>query len=505
MLMETLVNGLERGAGDMNTGFRSQCVPDYRLLTKDQIEHIHRSTLEVLETVGVRILHDEGVELLKDAGCQVKNDNLVHIPNWLVEECIRSAPSRITVYNRRGEEAMNLEGRKVYFGLGTDLINTYDLKTGELRPSCLQDVVNATKTADYLDEIDFIASFALPKDVPTNLMYIESFRAQVKNSIKPIFFTAAGQEDLSVIIEMAAAVVGGEDRLRERPFLIQYSEPTSPLTHSRGAVRKLFLCADKGIPINYTPALLSGASGPVTLAGAITVANAEALSGIVLHQLRAKGAPIISGFGTPPMDMITSTVVYGAPELRLTHSAYADLYHYYAIPMWGTAGCSDAHGLDQQAAMEEAISILMAALDGTNLVHDIGYLGQGLIGSPAAIVMCSEIISYVKRIIRGFAISRDRIGMDVIRQVGPGGNFLAEEQTLRLHRKEHWRPKFLNRDDPETWMKKGSRSYAEIVTQKAIDILETHTPEPLPKDLCRALDEITESAKKLLVDIHLGA
>jgi len=503
--METLVNAQERGAGDMNTGFRSQCVPDYRLLTKDQIEHIHRSTLEVLETVGVRILHDEGVELLRDAGCQVKNDNLVHIPNWLVEDSIHGAPSRITVYNRKGEDTMHLEGRKVYFGLGTDLINTYDLKTGELRPSCLQDVVNATKTADYLNDIDFIASFALPKDVPTNLMYIESFRAQVKNSIKPIFFTAAGQEDLSVIIEMAAAVVGGEDRLRERPFLIHYSEPTSPLTHSRGAVRKLFLCADKGIPINYTPALLSGASGPVTLVGAMVVANAEALSGIVLHQLRAKGAPIISGFGTPPMDMMTSTVVYGAPELRLTHSAYADLYHYYGIPMWGTAGCSDAHGLDQQAGVEWAISILMAALDGTNLVHDIGYLGQGLIGSPAAIVMCSEIISYVKRIIQGFEISRDRIGMDVIRQVGPGGNFLSEEQTLRLHREEHWRPKFLNRDDPETWMTKGRKSYQETVTQKAIEILERHRPQSLSEDVCRALDEITENAKKALESLHLGA
>jgi trimethylamine--corrinoid protein Co-methyltransferase len=501
----------------MNTGFRSQCVPSYRILTEDQIKEIHRASLEILETVGVRIPDEEAVHLLRDAGCRVREDNVVQIPNWIVEECIRSAPSRITLYNRKGDEAMRLEGNNVYFGLGTDLVKTCDLKTGELRPSCLQDVANAARTADYLEEIDFIASYALPQDVPANMMYVECFKAMVENSTKPIFFTAAGQEDLSVIIEIAAAVAGGEDHLVERPFLIHYSEPTSPLSHSRGAVRKVFLCADKGIPINYTPGMLSGASGPVTLAGTITLANAEALSGIVLHQLRRKGTPIICGFVATPIDMLTSVIAYGAPEFRLTHSAYADLYHYYGIPMWGTAGASDANCLDQQAAMEAAISLLMAALDGANLVHDVGYLGQGLIGSPAMIVMCSEIISYVKRIIRGFDLSRDRIGIEVIREVGPRGNlsrdrigievirevgprgnFLGEEQTRRLHRAEHWRPKFLNRCDPELWMKKGSKNYGEIVTQKAIEILEGHRPDPLPEDIQGIIGEIAERAEKAL-------
>ncbi|MBW2122003.1 MAG: trimethylamine methyltransferase family protein [Deltaproteobacteria bacterium] len=489
----------------MDTGFRPQCVPNYRLLTESQIQEIHLATLELLDTVGVRVLDGEAVELLRHAGCRVAEGGVVRIPNWLVEESIRSAPSRITIYNRDGEDAMHLEGNKVHFGLGTDLIKTYDLHTGELRPSRLEDVINAARTADYCEEIDFIASFALPQDVPTNMMYIACFKAMAENSVKPIFFTAAGYEDLSFIIEMAATVAGGEERLREAPFLIHYSEPTSPLCHSYGAVRKIFLCADNGIPINYTPGMLSGASGPVTLAGAITVANAEALSGIVLHQLRARGAPIISGFVATPMDMLSSTIVYGAPEFRLTHSAYADLYHYYRIPMWGTAGCSDAHMLDEQAAMESAVSILMAALDGANLVHDVGYLGQGLIGSPAAIVMCSEIIGYVKRFIRGFDIGRDRIGMEVIRNVGPGGNFLSEEQTARLHREEHWRPKFLNRDDPETWARKGGKSYGERVTQKALEILETYQPKPLSDEVCRTLDRIAQDAEKALREKHFVA
>ena len=489
----------------MNSGFRSQCVPMYRILTEDQIKEIHRATLELLETAGVRVMDQEAMQLLQDAGCRIKDNDIAQIPNWLVEECIRSAPSRISIYKRNGRDAMHLEGNKVHFGLGTDLPKTWDLDTNELRESRLQDVINAAKVADSFEEIDFIASYALPHDVPTNLMYIESFKAQVETSLKPIFFTAAGPEDLAVIIEIAAAVREGEEALREKPFLIHYAEPISPLAHSPGAIKKLFLCAEKGIPVTYTPGMLSGASGPVTIAGAITVANAEALSGIVLHQLKVKGAPIISGFGIATMDMSTTAPIYACPEYRLALSACADLYHYYGIPMWGTAGVSDAHSLDQQAGMEAAISLLTATMDGANLVHDVGYLGQGMIGSPAAIVMCAELISYVKRFTRGFDIDPEQIGMDTIRQVGPGGDFLSADQTLKFFRKAHWRPKIANRDILESWQDKGSKAYGEVAARKAIALLETYEPKPLPNDVQGAIDTILKKAETALSGKHLEA
>jgi trimethylamine--corrinoid protein Co-methyltransferase len=485
----------------MNSGFRTQCVPNYRLLTEEQIKEIHRASLEVLETAGVRLLHDGAVQLLRDAGCRVRGENIVQIPNWLVEECIRSAPSRITIYDQQGSEAMRLEGRNIHFGLGTDLISTYDLKMGETRPSRLQDVVNAARVADYCEEIDFIASFGLPSDVPTNSMYVECAKAMMENSTKPFFFTAAGEEDLAVIAGMAEAVAGGGDALREKPFLIHYSEPTAPLTHSHNAVRKVFLCAERGIPINYTPGDILGASIPVTLAGGIVVANAEALSGIVLHQLKVKGAPIITGFVASPLDMKKGTICYGAPDFRLTNSAFADIFHYYGLPIWSTVG-SDAHCLDAQASMEHAFGTLMAALDGANLIHDVGYLGQGLLSNPAAIVMCSEIISYVKRIIRGFDLTREKMGLDVIRDVGPGGHFLTVMHTKTHFQEELWQPKFLNRDSPQTWAESGGRTYEEVVTQKALDILETYQPEPLPRDVRAKIAEIAALAEEELAAIQ---
>jgi len=481
----------------VNTSSWSECVPKYRLLTEDQIKEIHCASLEILETVGVQVFHSEAARLLDDAGCRKKENGIFQIPNRLIEDAIHSVPSRITIYNQVGEEAMRLQGRNVYFGLGTDLVTTCDLETGETRESTLQDVANAAKVGDYCEDIDFIASFALPHDVPTNTMYLRCVKVMLENSVKPIFFTAAGKEDLALIIEMAETVAGGEGALRDRPFLIHYSEPTAPLRHSHGALNKLFLCAEKQIPICYTPGDMLGGSTPVTLAGGIAQANAEALSGILLHQLKNKGAPIISGFALAELDMKTSSFSYGGPGFRLTNSAFADLYHYYEIPMWSTVG-SDAHLLDEQAGIEHAIATLMASLDGANLIHDLGYLGQGLLGNPAAIVMSDEIINYVKRVLRGFDITRQTLAIDVIGDVGPGGEFLSTDHTYDHFREEQWQPKLMNRDDPDTWMGKGKRSYGNALTQKAREILATHQAKPLPGNVQKQIDSIADRAERAL-------
>ena len=478
----------------MNTGFKSQCVPQYRLLDESQIKRIHTATLELLETTGVKVLDEEAVDLLAGAGCRIKPDNIVQIPNWLVEQCIRSAPSRITIYDRLGEEAMRLEDNRIHYGLGTDLVNTHDLKTREIRQSQLSDVVNAARIVDALPEIDFSGSYALPYDSPASMSYIDSFKAQLENTTKPIFFTAGGPEDLAVINEMAGAAVGGAETLREKPIHIHYSEPLTPLSHSSGAIKKLLYCAEHRIPVNYTPGMMSGGTAPISLAGAITLGNAEALSGIVMHQLKSKGAPIISGFGMATLDMKTAGCIYGCPEYRLASSACADLYHYYGIPMWGTAGVSDAHTIDEQAGMEWGISLLTNGLDGANLIHDVGYLGQGLTGDPASLVICAEIISFVKQITGGFKIDDVDIALDVIREVGPQGHFLSASHTRQNFRTAHWMPEISNRLPLKSWQDLGEKRLGDVAVEKALQILEEHTPEPLLEDVQERLDSIRAKA-----------
>jgi trimethylamine--corrinoid protein Co-methyltransferase len=478
------------------------CIPTYHLLNAAQIERFHTATLEVLATIGVRVLHDEARAMLADRGCRITDENQVLIPGHLVESAIASAPAGVVIYNRLGRPAMHLEGRTIHFGLGTDLAKTYDLKTGRIRESCLADVATAARIGDACEEIDFIASYALPYDSPANLVYIDSVKTELENSVKPIFFTAADRADLAVIHQMAAAVMGGDDALRQFPILIHYSEPMSPLVHTHSGVAKLFYCADHGIPVMYIPGMMSGASAPATLAGAIVQGNAEALSGVVLHQLRAAGAPIISGFGTSTLDMHTGACIYGCPEYRLALSAAADLYHHYKIPVFGTAGASDANLPDQQAAMEWGISLLNDALNGINLIHDVGYLGQGLIGHPAGIVMCNEIIGYVRRMMRGIDLDDAHLALDIIKKTGPQGHYLATKHTKLHYRTEHWRPRLCNRSPLQNWLDNGAVPWGDAAVTRALEILDTHRPVPIDASVQTRLDEIRNRALADLDQIH---
>jgi trimethylamine--corrinoid protein Co-methyltransferase len=486
----------------MATSSTLNCTPGYRLLSPGQIDRIHAATLELLETVGVHIRHQGARDMMAEAGCTVRADGTVLIPGQLVADAIDGAPASVIIYNRLGKKALQLEGRRCHFGLGTDLAKIYDLDTGRIRESTLKDVQSAVRIADALAEIDFIASYVIPNDSPSNLLYLDAFKSQLEYSTKPIFFTAAGFEDIDWITEMAAAVAGGRDNLRRKPFLIHYSEPISPLTHSTAAVDKLLFCADHHIPVTYTPGMMSGASGPVTLAGALAMGNAEALSGLVMHQLRSRGAPIISGIAMAVMDMVRTTCIYGCPESRLVVAACADLYRHYGVPMWGTAGTTDAHCLDLQAGMEWGGSLLTNAMAGVNLIHDVGYMGQGLVGHPAALVICAEMISYTKRFLRGFELDEDHLDLDTIRAVGAGGSFLTAPQTARLFRSEHWQPNLCNRDSVGSWQEKGAKDMAELAVEKVRDIIRSHPINALDASVHAELDRIRSDAANQLKDIQ---
>ena len=482
----------------MQTGLHSQCTPQFRLLNEAQILRIYQTALRVLDEVGVRVNLSKAIDILAGNGARVKDKNVVEIPPFLVEAAVQSAPSNVTFFSRKKEPVMELGDRRIYFGTGTDLPKTVDVVTREIRDTKAADIVASTIISDAAPNIDFIASYGLPRDIPPGLHYIRCFQLEVENSVKPIFFTAGSLQDLQIILDMASAVAGSRENLAKYPFLVQYSEPTSPLTHSEEAVSKLICCAENRVPINYTPALLAGSTGPVTLAGALAVSVAEALSGLVIHQLVNKGAPIITGVVATGMDMLRATISYTAPEFRLTHSAYADLFHYLGLPIWGTAGCSDSQFPDLQAGAEYGFTLLNAALDGCNLIHDCGYIGQGFVASPEMILFADEVIGMVKRYMRGFEIDDEHLAMDVIRKVGPGGHFLTEKHTLDHFMREHWRPTLFNRENLPNWIKKGKKTVDQKLIAKALEILKTHKPEPLTEAVKTKLDAIwTEAQRKV--------
>ncbi len=470
--------------------------PQFGVLTEDDCKAIYSASLEVLERTGVMVENEEALFLLKDNGAYLKG-NIAHIPSYLVEQSLRYAPKKILIYSREGKLAMRLEGTNSYFGTGSDCPNIIDSFTGKLRKQTRKDIGQGALIADELANIDFVMSMGLISDKPMPVTDLYQFQEMVFNTTKPIIFTSHDKRGNQDIIDMASIITGGEDELREKPFIIHYIEPSSPLKHSRAALDKLLLCSEKQIPIIYTPCTSGGATAPVTLAGNIVLALAEGLTGVVVSQLKKKGTPVILGGVITVMDMRTTTFCYGAPEFYLLSAGLAQVCQFLGIPVFGTAGCTDSKVLDEQAAIEASLSIMIESLSGANLIHDVGYMASGMTGSFDMLVMSDEIIGMVKRIMRGINIDEESLCLDVIDKVGPGGNYLTEEHTLGHFKTEYWRPQLLDRSDYHTWTSKGSKSLDQKVNEKVKSILKERQLRPLDKQKANQIVQLIAKEERV--------
>ena len=482
----------------MRSNYAVQASPRFGVLTEQQMADIHSASLEILWRTGSRMYSQEALELLRKAGADVTDGNLVRIPPHLVEWALRTAPPRVILANRNGERTVVLEGNKTYYGTGSDCPNILDHETGERRPFRKADIEQGIRLCDALPNIDFVMSMGLASDVPIKTSDRHQFEAMLLNTVKPIVFTAHDLDGIRDIAEMAAAAVGGHDELRRNPTLILYAEPTTPLVHTRDSVEKLLFMAENNLPVLYAPGMLRGGTAPVTLAACLALANAESLTGLLVSQLKREGAPLVLGGGALVMDMRTMVSSYGAPELQLAGAALAEMAHYYGLPRFSSAGASDSKVVDQQAVIEGTISILMQALAGSNLVHDVGFLECGLTSSYEMLVAMDEVIAMAKQIIKTVEISDETLALDLIHKVGPGGSFVAESHTAK-HFRGVWFPKLLNRQNFDTWAAEGRQTMGDRARQKVRDILATHQSQPVPAQALERIKGILQSA-----DARLG-
>ena len=463
----------------MNPDIKRFNAPPLDYLTEEQMQDIHAAAIEILEDLGTVVHHEEAVDLLHKAGANAKDKNRVFVPAGLVEEAIRSAPSTINIYDREGNPAMLLGGRHVYYGTGSDCPYLLDSSTGKRRNFLAADVENAVRLVDALPYIDFTMSMGLAPDVPTDHQYQRKYAFMLRNTTKPQVITAADRTSLNDIADMAAAVRGGRDELSRKPIFVLYDEPTSPLVHTSEALDKLLFMAENRLPINYSPGIMAGATSPVTLAGAIAQAAAEILTGLVIHQLKVPGAPFVFGGGMSPMDMQSTQPTYSSPEAVVSQAGLCQLgRELYELPSWGFGGCSASKLADEQAVYEAGLYILMAGLMGTNVVHDVGYLEFGKTYSFDLLVMCDEMIGYVRRMMEGIPVDSENLAIDAIKRVGIGGHFLADPHTL-AHFRDNWQPGITDRKTYEAWQKKGGTSMGQRAKEKVKNILENHQPKPV--------------------------
>jgi trimethylamine--corrinoid protein Co-methyltransferase len=471
--------------------------PYLRILTDDQIQEIRRAAFDIMYSVGFKVLHEGARKMLKQAGAIVEGE-LVRVPEFIVKQCLLTAPKGFTLYDRQGNRALEVQGRKSYYGTSTGSPNTRDARTGEIHPTRVEDIAIGAKVADACENIDWVMPMGSSQDVPSIAADLYEFEAVVTNTTKPIVFIGYSGRGTEMVLEMAAEVAGGRDKLRQKPFIALYPEPISPLIQPDETVDRIFAAADHFIPQVPGPAVQLGATGPSTMAGVITLITAESLMCLVLAQLRQPGCPVCLSGNVQILDMASGIFGVGYPEMSLGISAQAEVAQSFDLPTWGYAGCTDAKKLDAQAGLESGFSIITQALAGLNLIHDVGYMDQAMICSTAQLVLGNEAIGMTRKFMEGIVVNKDTIARQVIEDIGPGGHYLAHKHTLKHCRSAVWQSKLLAREPYVKWQAKGEKDMEERIQERLVDILDNHQVPPLPDDVLKRIQEIREAGVKEL-------
>ena len=459
-------------------------------LSEQECQRVHAASCEILERVGVRLDLDEARDILRKAGAKIKDDGMVLIPSFLVERSLKAAPKQVVLFDRKGNPAMPVKDRLCYYGPGSDCLNIVDHREGNRRKAVLQDTIEGTILCDVLDDIDFVMSMVLPSDINTAIADRYQMEVMLSHTVKPIIYVTYEYEGCVDCVAMAEAVAGGERALLDNPNVACYINVISGLHHNKDALQKLLFLSSKGLPALYIPSSTGGVTSPITPAGSLALDYAGVLVGLVLSQLTREGAPIIvPGMNPGQLDMRTMISTYCEPERGHAQA----MAHHYGLPMFSLGGATEAKVVDQQAAAEAALTLLSETLAGGNIIHDLGYLESGLTFSFSQLLICTEIVSWIKAYTKAIPVGNESLALDVIAERGPEGQYLDTEHTRKYFR-ERWYPDLFERNTYDMWAGGGSKTLAERASAKVAHILSSHKPEPLPQSVLTKLRAIVEKA-----------
>lgn len=460
----------------------------YSRLGPQECERIHNASLEVLERVGVEV-HDERARALLVKG-GAKTDGLrVTLPERLVTWALEIVPRRITLCDRNGKVAMRAWGYRSYFGGGSDCLNILDHRSGERRRPLLQDVIDAARVQDALPEVDFVMSMFLPSDVDQRIYDRYQMEAMLNHTTKPIVFVTPDFAGCVTAVEMCEVVAGGAEAFQRNPFAICYINVTSGLIANAEALQKCMYLAEKGLPMLYIPLNAGGVNSPVTTAGCMATMNAGTLLGIVLAQLVREGTPVaVPGWNGGPYNLQT---MVGNYVLADEQAVATSMGRYYDLPVFGLGGSTDSKVLDQQCGIEMALSLTFALLSGANIVHDLGFMDAGLQGSLQLMVIANDTLAWLRAATAGVPVDDESLALEVVEELGPSGNYLSHDHTLK-HFRRAYHSKLVDKRPYSQWVEQGATTMEQRAAKVIDDILSSHQPQPLPPDIQRDLKRIVE-------------
>lgn len=449
-------------------------LPFYRPLTPEDLKQIDQTGRQILERVGIRISDSTFLNMLKEAGAQVDHDDqrVRFASDWL-DEVLNNAPSSFVLHSRDGRNDLYLGKGEVYFGNGGRVFRILDLATGGYRLTKLMDVARTATLVNHLDNIRFYLISCQAHDIKPVNYHLLDFYYALNHTTKHVMGGCTDLYGAEQMWKLASIIAGGEDRLREKPFVSVITNPISPLTTEANTLNILRFCAERGIPVTCAPAPIAGATSPASLAGTLSQMHAEALAGVAIVQVFVPGAKVLYGAVPTIMDLRKMEFTMGSVEMAMMNASAVQLAKLYNLPIYASAGVTEAKRPDIQAGFEKTVSSLMVAMTGADYIH----MAAGMLDSANSIsyeqyVIDNEIIGMIQRILSGIKVNEDTTAFDVIEQVGPGGNFVTEEHTIDHMMDEFFYPNLGVRCNFDIWEEKGRPDMLSRAKDLVREILE---------------------------------
>lgn len=459
----------------------------FKLLEEEEVRCVHNSALEILETVGVQVNSERYIDLLEAHGAEVDyKERKVRFSPETVERLVETAPSRVTLYGRKEENDMELEGRNVHYGTGGAAVKILDLESGAVRKPTIEDQFDLARLVDSLEQVDFYQAPVVPTDVPEEDLSLNSFYASLAGTSKNVQESVTGPEQVDKVVDMASIVAGGREKLLREPFIsFVTSWMISPLKLDVETTEVLERITDYEIPVALSSAPVTGSTAPATLVGLLTLVHAEELFGVVLSQIFNPGAPVLYGPVPASANMRNMAFLAGSPETGMMNVASVQMAEHLDLPIYSDAGETDSKIPDAQAGLEAAFNILQVGLAGGNYIHHAAGMLESMLGvAYEKFVIDNDIIGMAKRVLRGIDVNEGKVALDVIKNVGPGNDFLTQKHTIQHSRSgEFYQPKVIDRTNRDSWVSEGRKDTTQRAKERVRDLLGDRPRSLLSQEL----------------------
>lgn len=463
-------------------------LPKFNVLTEEEVRIVHDNTMRIMEDIGLELSYEPALKVLRAKGQRVEGQR-VYFDRKFVEEMVAKAPESFILHARNPEHNLICGGEDIIFmpGYGAPFIYEAD---GTKRDALMEDYDNFVKLAGASKNMHMTGGNVVePTDTNENTRHLKMTYSHIVNSDKCFMGSSTGYEHAMDTIEMTAILHGGKDVIKEKPALSCLINSVTPLKYDDRMLGGLMAYAETGQAMVIASLVMSGSTGPATLAGALSVQNAEVLAGIALAQAINPGTPVIYGSTSAITDMSTGSLSIGNPENSLFSSASAQLARFYGVPCRAGGGLTDAKTVDAQAGYESMMVLFATSLCGAHFIlHTAGILQYYMAMSYEKFVSDDEMAGMILRYLRGIDFSsEDKLAYDVIEKVGPGGHYLTQRHTKKQFKQEFFTPKLSDRQSFDAWEKESmdTKERAIAIWKKT---LETYEPPALDPAILEALD-----------------